>query len=423
MNNESLLRDRLAAIADDAPSAVLVMETVRLRHQRTVRRRRWAAAAAAAAVVVATIGATSVLRPSGNGPATVPAPVVTSTTTAVKQPMSSVGSRAGASSAALAANSELVPFAGYTISSPVSVPASWVSFDSDGPDVMQGPVFLLANWTGKEPTAMQTVDVQEGTTGTGQYRGYLVTKAEPVLDVDAPGYTATSTSESITIGGHAARLLTAPKGSFDDTYATPAAARVVWQLPDQRWIQVWAVGEDRAVLTGFAAAIIDAPSVFPGGIFPALTVAGYTRATANPSAFVSQMAGPGVSLCKPDAPNDLTYDGCLGFSADVDDGSFPQGVVTGSESDAQFEAETTTVVVGAVRVQVNVKWQVAWTRWGAATIHVSAPGKATLTSADLAALAASVRLAPTLGVLDQPNPIVESSLAQRSADDAATATR
>lgn len=418
------LRDQLAEIAEDAPSADRVMQTVRRSQQRRQQRRRWAAVAAAAAVVVATIGVTTVLRPLGDGPASVPAPVVTSTWTTTSTPgMPVVGTRAGGSSVAVPPGSKLVPFAGATVRSPVSVPASQVSFDTDGPDVVQGPSSYQANWTGQAPTAMETLDVAKGTTGTGQVRGYLVTDTRPALDVYAPGGDVTSTSESITFDGHAAQLLTAPKGSFENQYATPAAARVTWQLPDRRWIQVWAVGEDRGVLIGFAASMTDVPTAFPVAIAPALTIAEYTSATSTDAAFVSQMNGPGITLCKPGAAADPTGEQCLRIWADVDDGSMAQGVVMGEESDAQFHAETTTVVVGNVHVQVNARWQVAWTRWGAATIQVTAPAKAGLTSADLAALAASVRLAPALGVRNEPNPIVESSLAEQSARNAATGTR
>lgn len=421
------LTNRLAEIAEDAPGAGQILQSVRVGHQRRLHRRRWAAASAAAvAVVVATVGVTTVLRPSAGGTASYPAPVATttsSTATASSTPgMPVVGERAVPSSR-LAADSKLVAFAGAVIRSPVSVPASQVSFDADGPDVLQGPLLFEANWFGQAPTVMQTLDDSKGTTGTGQVRGYLVTNTEPLLTVSAPDGTATSSSESITIGGHAARLLTAPKGSYDDDiYSAPAAARVVWQLPDHRWIRVWAVGEPRAALLSFASSITDVPTVFPNEISPGLTLDGYTVATSTFATFVSQMGGPGVSLCKSAAPANADNSGCLNFWADIADGGFAQGVVSGSESDAQFEAGTTSVLVGDVHVQVNAKWQVAWTRWGAATIRVTGPAKGGLSSADLAALVATVRIAPDLQVRDQPNPLVESSLAEQSAQNAATAT-
>lgn len=416
------LRNRLAEIAEDAPSVGQVLQTVRAGHQRRLHRRRWVAASAAAlAVVVATVGVTTVLRPSADGTASVPTPIATTTTVTSTPGVPVVGERAVPSSRPTV-DAKLVQFAGAVIRSPVAVPASQVSFDADGPDVLQGPVSFQADWLGQAPTVMQTLDDSRGTTGTGQVRGYLVTNTEPALTVTAPDGTVTSSSESIVIGGHAARLLTAPKGSYDDdTYATPAAARVVWQLPDHRWIRVWAVGEPRAALISFASSITDSPTVFPSNISPGLTLAGYSVATSTFSTFVSQMGGPGVSLCRSAVPVHADNSGCLNFWADIADGGFAQSVVSGSESDAEFEAGTTSVVVGDVRVQVNVQWQVAWTRWGAATIRVTGPAKGSLSSAALAALVATVRLAPDLDVRNQPNPVVESSLAEQSAQSAASA--
>lgn len=426
MNDEDLvLHRRLAAITDDAPSQASIVRTERAGYHRRVRRRRWQATGAVVAVVLVVTGATTMLAPKKTD-RVASAPSVTET----------LGPRASATTTPLAANSQLVPFTGVGITSPVSVPGSWVSFDHDGPDVQSGSDSLQVNWTGKEPTARETIDVRSGTTGTGQYRGYLVSTKEPTLSVFAPGYDTTAASQPITVSGHAARLLTAPKGSFDNTYAAPAEARIVWQLGDGRWIEVWTVGESNAVLTSFASAITEKPTEFPANLSIGLTVKGYTVADSTLASYVSQMNGPGLTLCTPvsTAPASSSpvssaaqsaSDGsdpasCLNVYADVADGGFGAGIVMGNESNAKFVADSVGVDVGGIPVRVNAEYQAAWTRWGKATITVQGPGgDVKLSTADLAALAASVRLASNLGVKNEPNAMVESSLAEQSAYDAA----
>ncbi|MET3803680.1 hypothetical protein ABIB25_000666 [Nakamurella sp. UYEF19] len=431
MNDQDLLlHRRLAAIAEDAPSGASLVRAEHAGYHRRLRRRRWYAAGSVGVVVLVVTGTTTLLGPGlFTTPHEASAPAVTAT----------LGPRASASTTALAANSRLVPFAGVAVTSPVSVPASWVSYDHDGPDVQSGPSSLLVNWTGKEPTARQTIDVRSGTTGTGQYRGYLITVERPTLDVFAPGYDTKAVSTPITVSGHPAQLLTAPKGSFDNTYAAPVEARIAWQLGDGRWIQVWTVGESNTVLTAFASAITDKPTDFPANLSIGLTLKGYTVADSTLSSYVSQMTGPGLTLCAPTkaasaAPassaavvsagdasssagsdNGNSYGNCLSMYANVADGGFGAGIVLGNESNAKFVADSVGVDVGGIPVRVNAEYQTAWTRWGKATIVVQSPGGVTLTTTDLAALAASVRLAPTLGVKDEPNPLVESSLAQESA--------
>jgi hypothetical protein len=428
MNDQDVqLHDRLAAISDDAPTAAAVLRTVQGGYRRQLRRRRWYATGSVVVVVLVVTGVTTLLGPGRLAPLDASAPTATATATAT------LGSRASASTTVLALDSQLTPFAGIGVTSPVSVPASWVSYDHNGPDVVGGPTSLQVNWAGQEPTARQTTDVRSGTTGTGQYRGYLITAERPAVTVYAPGYDARATSKAITVNGHPAQLLSAPKGSFDKTYATPAQSRIAWQLGNGQWIQVWAVGESDSVLAGFASSITEVPKVFPADLSIGLTLRGYTAATSRYSSFVSQMAGPGVTLCRPassaapasspvsspapaSAPASSPDTGnCLDVSANVADGGFGAGIVMGDESNAQFLAQSIVVDVGGVRVHVNARYQASWTTWGEATIVVQSPGGVTMSSADLAALAASVRLSPALGVRNEPNPLVESSLAQQSA--------
>ena len=427
MNDQDLvLQRRLAAIAEDAPSPEAILRTERAGYHRGVRRRRWQAGGSVVAVVLVVTGTTTLLAPGRTPDPVASAPSVTAT----------LGSRASATTTPLAANSQLVPFAGVGITSPVSVPASWVSYDHDGPDVQSQPTSLQVNWTGKEPTARQTTDVRSGTTGTGQYRGYLVTTEEPTLSVFAPAGDTKAVNQAITLNGHAARLLTAPKGSFDNTYAAPAEARIAWQLGDGRWIQVWTVGESNAVLTSFASAITEQPTDYPANLSIGLTVKGYSAAESTLSSYVSQMAGPGLTLCKPasatvassspvssaaqvSASAGPDLGSCLNVYADIADGGFGAGIVMGNESNAKFVADSVGVDVGGIQVRVNAEYQAAWARWGKATIVVQSPGGVTLATSDLAALAASVRLASTLEVKNEPNALVESSLAEQSAADAA----
>ena len=435
-DSETTLRAALSALAQDAPTAARVLSTAERGYRRRLQHRRWAAAVGAAVVVVATVAATTLVRPWAAGPSGRETPVVISTVTPSTEPVTTLGTRAAPATTPLAANSRLVPFTGVTIASPVSVPASSVPFDDNGPDVTTTPTSLMVDWSGLAPTAVQTVDDASGATGTGQYRGYLITAVEPSGTVSAGAETATTASESITVNGHAARLLTGPKGSFDDTYASPTEARVVWQLPDHRWISVWAVGEDRGVLIGFASAITNQTTEFPAAVSPGLTVQGYTAVSRTDSPFVSQMNGPGLTLCRPAAATTAAGtpvssaaqssasvapdpDSCLTVYVEVADGGFGAGIVMGNESNAKFVADSVGVDVGGVKVQVNAEYQAAWTRWGQSTIVVQAPAGVQLATADLAALAASVQVAPSLGVRNEPNALVESSLAEQSRAEAA----
>ena len=196
---------------------------------------------------------------------------------------------------------------------------------------------------------------------------------------------------------------------------------------------MWTVGESNAVLTSFASAFTEQPTKFPANLSIGLTIKGYTDANSTLASYVSQMNGPGLTLCRPGSAAPASSgpissaaqsasagsdpSSCLNVYADVADGGFGAGIVMGNESNAKFVADSVGVDVGGIQVHVNAEYQAAWTR-GKATITVQGPGgDVKVSTADLAALAASVRLASNLGVKNEPNALVESSLAEQSAFD------
>jgi hypothetical protein len=408
MNDEDLhLRDRLLAIADDAPVGAAVRACVQGGYLRTLRRRRWYAAGSVAAVVLVVTGAATLLGP---GPVASPHEVSALSVT------STLGPRSAASTTALDSRSQLEPAPGSSVTSPVYVPTSWVSFDQDPPDLESSPTSLHVSWVEHEP--FRTNPTDPGSAEVGQYRGYTITTTQPPLQVRTMSETINLHTVDVTVNGHPGRLVTVPTGA-DPMDEVPHDPVIIWQLNNGHWISVFSGGTGDPDLPGFASAIQDVPTTFPPDISIGLTLKGFISRSSTSSSFVSQVAGPRMMLCRPSpAPNDA---GCLTVSAMVADGGFGASIVMGDESNAAFVAQSVRIDVGGIQVRVNARYQASWTRWGTATILVQSSDGVTVSAADLAALAASVRLAPTLGVKDQPNAIVESSQLRQSAAAAAQA--
>lgn len=432
----------LRDIAADAPGRESVLSAVRVGYRRRVVQRRWLATGSVAVVVLIVAGATTLLptRQAGTAHEAHP-PVVSMSSTdpaaasgagfaGVTKEVTSGAGAAGivasrrsqavseASSAAVAAeaaqsaarasavdtsvrptgatsnslalpaNSPFVAAPAPNLSSPVSVPDSWTSYDTNGPDISAGPGYLIANWLGQSPTAMQTLDVSKGTTGTGKYRGYMVTDAQPSLNVFAPGYDTKSVKTSITVNGHAAEYLTAPKGSFEARYATPAAARIGWQLGDGRWIQVWAVGEDQSTLTAFASSISEQKTEFPADLSIGLTLKGMTAISVN----YSSTNGPNLTACPAGMKFGSDTSNCV--SAFADHRSFAQ-VLSDFEgfqsvSPAQVQASASMVEVDGRSITVNTAAQIGMVKSGKLTLAVWVNSKTKLSASELATLASTL---------------------------------
>ena len=426
----------LQNIAADAPGRESVLSTVRIGYRRRVVQRRWLATGSVVVVVLVVAGATTFLptRQAGSshevhppvvststspsaagrlaGPAGVTTKVVTSgrgssaDATRRHAPLESAAQESAVptgssaiTSQSLPANSPFVMATAPEVTSPVSVPDSWTSYDPDGPDITSGPGYFIANWVGRSPTAMETIDITKGTTGTGKYRGYLVTDAKPSLDVYAPGYDTTSVSTPMTVNGHAAQYLTAPKGSYESIYITPAADRIAWQLGSGRWIQVWAVGEGRDPLTSFASAIDEQTQQFPVDLSLGLTLKGLTSTTVT----YRTVGGPSLTACAPGASGVvLDNRNCVNAFADLR--SFTQ-VLQDFESvqnvtPAKVAAATSVVVVDGRKISVNTALQIGMAKSGRLTVAAWVPMVKKLSAQQLATLAASVQAPADLSVTD-----------------------
>ncbi|QNK80843.1 hypothetical protein [Nakamurella sp. PAMC28650] len=407
MNDQDVqLHDRLAAISDDAPTAAAVLRTVQGGYRRQLRRRRWYATGSVVAAVLLVASAATLLGAPTNS---TPVGVSRANLTATLGPRSSATSIVPSSDPALAGLGDLA------VRSPVAVPGTWTSFDQDGPQVESSPSSLQVGWDEHAPISTDPAD--PATAVVGRYRGYWITTAEPPLDVGSRFDTIHLNSRNITINGHGARLVTVPEVSLHD-HSIPTDPRIIWQLGDGHWISVYSGGVADPDLAGFASAIREVPTVLPPDIWIGLTPKGYTAASSTSSTSVSQMGGPRLSLCRSTTASGATplagNGDCLDVHATVAGGGFVQSLVMGSETNAQFAADSRSIDVGGVHIMVNARKQVAWTRWGKATIVVQAPSGDVLSVGTLATLAASVQLSPTLQVRNRPDALVESSLAYES---------
>lgn len=424
--DEAGLRAGLRGLAEDLEPKDALLQTVRAGYVRGVRRRRLFAAGGAAVAVLVVAGATTLLAPALRSDRAVPGVLVVtstdspppdtvqrsvrSTTPASSAPaVQHSVTRTTAANSAASAPGPAIPAGGHLarltlpdLTSPVSVPAAMVSFDADGPDVTSGPGFLMANWVGASPTAMQTVDIGTGATGTGKFRGYLVTKNAPSTDVYAPGNDTKATRTSIDIDGHAAELWSAPKGAYDSKYINPAEFRVVWQLADRQWIQVWAVGEGVTGVATFASSLTVAPTGYPRQLIPGLTVVGMTHALENQAAHISQTVGPTLDMCKADTGPLTDANECWSAVAEPADIDATDAVGGRRASPDEVRASITTVTTAdGTKVEVSTRFQGAWVDRGAIRVRVNVDASADLSGTELAALAASVAVAD-LPLKDEP---------------------
>ncbi len=447
-------RRTLQGIAADIPAPKSVRAAVQSGYRRGLRRRRAMAIGSAVAVVLVIAGATTILSTgagSTSQQAHPPAPLAATSDTAAKagvvptrgvtapgrtatghassaEPTTSSRSTTSHSTASSRSTSshstssgstarpvpDLSPFVAAPapdLSSPVSVPSAWTSYDPGGPSIHAGGGYLAASWISSDFTV--TANAAGDSDGyTGHNRGYLVTDGKPALTVAVlgpglglhPGQ-GQAVSHAITVNGHAAQYLTAPGESYEPTYHSPATARIAWQLPNRRWIQVWAQGDDEKTLTSFAGAITDQPTRFPESLSLGLTLPGVT----NTIVMFAPGEPPNVSVCS--VPEDAfglnrAHASCVWASASHKSfaEAFTDVGLDAPHTQEQIGAATTVITLDGRSITVNTLLQIGLYTSGQLTVEVHVPTAAKLTARELATLANTVRAPADLSIDDGSTP-------------------
>ena len=418
--DEAFLRS-LRGIADDIPDQESVRSTVQTGYHRRLRRRRLFAIGSAAVVVLAVAGATTVMsagqastsrqltppvtsvatsKPTAGSSATNPANHVANSSAV----SSTAGTGPGGQSAISGAGSS--PFVAAPVLdlvSPVSLPLSWTSVDPDGASIRAGQDYLTASWTVTDITAGNSASASPNMPRNHGF-GYLITNSEPSLTVavitSSQGFTSVvkqAVARPVTVDGHAARYLTAPPDSYEATYRTPAQARMAWQLPDHRWIQLWLQGDDPdlADLIDFAAVVTNQPTRFPQSLSIGLTLKGIT----HPTVMFAPGQPPTVDMCAvPDTADGFHRSDNTCVSAFANRQSFDQALAdvgqTAHHGSQEIKAATTVITDDGKRITVNTLLQIGMYKSGELAVGVQAPPTAKLSAQQLATLTASVQ-APT----------------------------
>ncbi len=392
MNSDTDLRSELDALARRAPSDADVRGALAGRIAARAKRRRSTALIAAAAAVVLVAGgagiAGSVLSHRSAGPAA-PSPVVS------------------VPEVPLPPGTKLTRHQLQAVVSPVTAIAPK---GLSGQAWIQAPGRLVVSFFDPGASARSAVDGSSAATA-----GYSITdERDGKLQSYGPGgpASATVTRQSITVGGHAATLDTAPPGT-DDDLGFPAGERITWQLSTGRWIHVWTSGlGDKGALQQFAARIADRPQTLDRTVGIGLTLPGLTIDSSLNSWPVVAYVGASVYLCPAGVDPIVADHGTSSGSGSSD----PDGAGSTTETTTVHEPTSrcltaavmnipagqlgelpmaTTVTVGDTIAHVDTKTQVAWTELGdGATAVAAAPRDVQLSAADLAALVASVRLSP-----------------------------
>lgn len=384
MNMQTELQAEFDRLADQAPSDHDVRRRVGERIAERARRRRTGALLAAAIAVVVLAGGIGIARAAlshrSAGPAG-PSPVVL------------------VPDVPLPPGTQLIRHQLAAISTPVTAAPPW---GLTGQTWSAYPGRLSVSWYGGSPqavgsTAYSPADGQDRTATAG----YVVTDApsDRLTLTDAAGTsTPTVQRRAIVVGNHPATLETAPVGTLD-ALGFPADERISWQLGDGRWIHVWAVGPTRdsspsTALQEFAVSITENPQTLYRSVGIGLTLPGRTvDSSSSYQPVVSSVAGS-VALCPvgvdplsstPDPTTECLVAAVVRMSIDELDVPLPTSIAVG-DSVAHVDAAT-----GRAVVELGNGLAAA----------VSAPG-AGLSAADLAALAASVRLSPSVIVPPAP---------------------
>jgi hypothetical protein len=432
VNTVTDLRAELRTLAEYAPSDAEIRSTLAgLRSARSKRRRTTALIGVAAAVILVAGGAGitgAVLSQRSAGPAA-PSPVVS------------------VPDVPLPADTKLIRHHLQPVVSPVTaIPPDgltgrmWLSSPGRLAVSFFDPTTASDGWTSYTPG-------KPSASPRLAAAGYLVTEdRHPVLNMagPTPKQTVTASGTPVTVGGHAATLETAPEGATD-AFGLPAAQRISWRLSDGRWIYIWASGPsgdpvDTATLKDFAASIREVPTTLNRTLGIGLTLPGLTLDSSMNSWPAITYTGATVFLCPAGVdPMATTY------STSSGSGSIgPAGTTTTYTGDDPATTCVTATAINvpaqqreslgatqAVRVKdtvahVDVDKSVAWVDLGnGVTGIVGAPPSAHLSAADLAALAASVRLSPAVTVLPLPSPQVhvtaETAVETAVSSSAATA--
>jgi len=395
MNTIDDLRGEFSVLAGGAPGddAVRAAFEVRLAQRERRRRTRALVAVAAAVVLVAGgIGITSAMlrsAPSSTRPASIP-PVV---------PVPGFP---------LPADTQLIRYQLQPVSSPVTAAA---------PDGLGGLTWMQS--PGR--LAVSFFDVAAAAGGAVQNRdavraaGYVVTDGadDPVWTFGQGGTTAADvTKQRTVVGDRDATLELAPSGATD-AMGFPAAQRLSWQLPDGRFIHVWASGlaardsSPDTALKDFAASITDTPQILPRTIGIGLTLPGLMADSTMNSTPIAGYVGGSVYLCPvgidpyriSDAAGTDTYQGNIAPAGSPMASCLTVGVVNATGADLG-SGERTRVTVDGTSVSVSAVDRTAVVDLGDGLMAgVAAPDSVTLSEADLAALAASVRLSPSVEVI------------------------
>jgi hypothetical protein len=407
MNTTTDLRAELRALADRTPSDADVRATLSARIDTHARRRRTTALVAAAAAVLLVAGgagiAGSVLTHRSVGPAT-PTPVV------------------NVPEVPLPPDTKLIRHQLQAVTTPVTAIAPK---NLSGQMWIAAPGRLAVSFFNPDPTSHSTAggDATLPTSPDGSgpgpiTAGYAITdQRDENLQTFGPNgpIKVTVTHQDTTVAGHAATLDTASADTTDE-FGFPASQRITWQLPDGRWIHVWTSDPgDLAGLQAFAADITDQPQTLDRTVGIGLTLPGLTVDSSLNSWPTVSYDGASVYLCPTGVdPLTTTYSSSSGSGSTGPDGSSSTQTTTDQGPTARCVTAavmnipagqltelptTSTLTVANTIAHVDTNTQSAWTDLGDGnTAIIGAPRDAHLSAADLAALAASIRLSPAATV-------------------------
>lgn len=421
MNTVFDLRRELADLAGRAPAYDEIRSELAGRALARERRRRTTALIAVAAAVVLVVGGIGVTRAMVSGDPGVVRPAAPSGVVAVPE-------------VPLPADTQLIRHQLQPVVSPVSATAP---AGLAGLTWMQSPGRLAVSYfdqsAGGDGMIVRTGDSPEPKTA-----GYVVTDSatDHLRTFGANGATSVAaTSRDITVAGHAAWLDTAPDGAVD-AMGLPAAQRVSWKLSNGKYIHVWATGPQTpgtslsAVLLDFAKTITDIPRTLPRALGIGLTLPGLTVDSSMNVPVVGGFTPEYLMMC-PAGVDPVTVTGSsssgsgtadsggtvAGESMSIEPGATGESVATSDGPSgrcltvAVFPTDAATnlgesgsremSVAGTTATVVSVAGVAAATvdLGSGLTAVVGAPASARLSDADLAALAASVRLSPEVRVI------------------------
>lgn len=390
------LRSELRTLAVDAPPSDQIRAALAARITARTRRRRTVAVVAASLTVVLIGGGAAVV--GGVFADRDPQPAVQEPVVRVPQ-------------VPLPADTALIRHDLSTVTSPVTngLPGgldtvTWSSF----------PGRLAVTWFDRDLQSDAPagggwlVGAGQNANGAGAPRaaGYLITDAK-TLPLTASGphgiYEPDTERAPVTVGGHPAELVTAPDDATDGM-GLPAARRITWQLSGGQWIHVWAGGEPVALQT-FADTFTETPETLYRSVGVGVTLPGLTADWSINPTVIAANSMASVALCP------AGVDPYPGTSADGNGSTVGLGPGGTSPMDPCLQVTVTTApresldLVPATTVEVDgatvhlTEELGAWRDLGDGAIaFVNGPTHPELSDADVAAVAASVRLAPSIPV-------------------------